>query len=203
MQNKEIVDIDFDIEAVVDAPAGAANGSHKAGDNPAAMKAFWAVTPILWVVGKFLAQPSSTKQDAPRLADVLVAGRTVRGVRSCKVSGIVVPVIPFDLALATCRNGWGCPACLSAHGTDIGSSGSANTGPNADSLADNLFYYRPKDQRLFTISKTCRTKYVFGTKDKPLDTAKLVITPTKEQVQAFLESLKPAATETPKQKAKA
>lgn len=203
MQNKiEIVDIDFDIEAVTDAPAGAANGTHKAGDNPAAMLAFWAMTPILWLVGKFLANPSSKAVDAPRLADVLVAGKMVRNVRSAKVAGLFVPVAPFDLSLSTCRNGWGCPACLSAHGTAVGSSGSANTGPNADALADNLFFYRPKDQRLFTISKTCRTKYVYGTKDKPLPQAKLVITPTAEQVQAFLDSLKPA-TETPKQKAKA
>ena len=193
--NINIVDVDFDIESISDAPMGATTGSHKASDNAAAMDKFWAVTPILWLVGLFLANRISKAQDAPRLADVLAAGKVVKGVKSVKVAGITVPVVPFDLSIATCRNGWGCPACLSAHGTSVGSSGSANTGPNADNLAaDNVFYYRPSDKRLFTISKTCAKKYVYGPKDAPLAVGKRVYTPTAAEVQAFLN---PPAPETP------
>jgi hypothetical protein len=66
------------------------------------------------------------------------------------------------LSLATVSV-WGCPACRSAHGSGIYPSRAVS----AMNLATNKFYYRPSDQRLFTISNSCRKKYV---KDLGADT---------------------------------
>ena len=182
--NINIVDVDFE-QLEVEETGLAPSGTHRAGNNPATMLAFWTVIFAIWKIGKFLARPIGKGTDALRLADVLAAGKTVRGIKSIKAFGHVLPIEPaFDLSIATVKY-WGCPACQSAHGTGIGSSGSYSKLPNADNLAfDNDFYYIPSQQRIVTISKTCYKHYVKG-----MDMESRIYIPSQEEVKTFLASL--------------
>jgi hypothetical protein len=118
------------------------------------MRAFWSdkLNSTLYDVGQILAQVVEGKTLAEHIAEghsfTLGAVKSPNEVRLQLRPGQV-----FSLATL---NSWGCPACHSAHGSGRYPSREVDS----KGLASNVFYYRPADQTLFTISRTCWQQYV-------------------------------------------
>jgi hypothetical protein len=119
----------------------------------ALMRAFWKTNPVVYKVGRFLAE----EHEGMTLAAHLAAGREFKNLPAIMAeNGRVLPLQEgFTLSLKT-LDIWGCPACESAHGSGVGQSGKVNVA----ALESCKFYYSPSTKKFFTISTTCWGKYV-------------------------------------------
>jgi hypothetical protein len=116
---------------------------------------FWAdpKNAVLHPVGRLLAELGP---DGRTLAEVVAGGEPLEEMETISFDGHILPLAAnTELSLATVAV-WGCPFCRSAHGSGIYPSRAVS----AMNLATSKFYYRPSDQRLFTISNSCWKKYV-------------------------------------------
>jgi hypothetical protein len=118
------------------------------------MRDFWAdpKNAVLHPVGRLL---EATAPDGRMLAEIVAGGEPVE-IETISVNGHTLPLAADTVLRLATVSVWGCPACRSAHGSGIYPSRAVS----AMKLATNKFYYRPSDQRLFTISTTCWKDYV-------------------------------------------
>ena len=137
----------------------------------------------LFPVGKLLARPINGKQDSLRLADVVAKGGEIK-MSAVIIGGKAYPLQDgFAISLKTCPQSWGCLVCGSAHGSGIKPSKRVD----ADGLADNVFYYRPSDRAMFSISATCWKDYVVNAK---VEREKRFAAPSRQEIDKY--SLKQA-----------
>jgi len=106
------------------------------------------------------------------IAHVLASGGSFDLGSSFEYGGKVVALAsPLVLSLASIDL-WACPACQSAHGSRVRSSGSsgADIPPSVAGLKSNIWYYSPVARRIFVVSSTCFDKYVeveYGKRIRP------------------------------------
>lgn len=118
---------------------------------------FWQnpINAILIPVGKLFAE---SDHQGGILADHIASGASF-GIPEVNADGITLYARPqvFSLATMDLEGEWGCLGCGSAHGSGVTPSKGK---PKSKGLATNLFYYRPYDGAVFTISKSCWDEYV-------------------------------------------
>ncbi len=120
------------------------------------MKAFWTENQnaTFYMIGRLL----RTLVKGKTLAQRLVAGEEIE-LDSISWKGATLPLVRgFKLSLKS-LDMWGCPACRSAHGSDVYPS-HPSRGADAALLSKNKFYYNLTTKQLFTISDTCWSEYV-------------------------------------------
>jgi hypothetical protein len=127
--------------------------NEKRTDRVKRMTAFWSnpLNAVLIPVGRILGGTVGGKTLAQWMADgeVIELDHVVsEGIKLELPKG-------FSMHLRNVHSTWGCPACLSAHGSAVAPSRQVD----ADGLAGNKFYYRPADKALFSISDTCWKQY--------------------------------------------
>lgn len=147
------------------------------------MKGFYsdAANAVLFPVGALLA----IREAGRTLAEWLIDGEEI-DLTVIRINGIEFPLQDgFKLTLGAGFERWACPACRSAHGSNIGVSAGGN-GVNGATLKTNRFFYSPVSRALFVISATCWDKYVTGSgKDTLYERSRFVL-PTAELAAQYL-----------------
>lgn len=127
------------------------------------MRQFWSSkdTAVIWYVGQLLA---CMAEDGRSLAAHVYDGDSITltslevltVTNQSRTLELAEPLIISIETTADKANGWGCPACHSAHGTGVSSSHAKKSVPG---LEHNHWYYNPSTKRLFVISDTCHSTY--------------------------------------------
>jgi hypothetical protein len=119
------------------------------------MAVLLAASPRLYPMGKLLANTIGGKSLAQHIADgEVIEMDTVSGF---PLNPGYVIGLKSDGKSTVIVGDWACPACKSAHGSNVFPS---KKGIKVKGLLSNRFYYNPATKELFSISDTCFETYV-------------------------------------------